>query len=41
MFESLSTVDKIFFALIVTVPIPADLFLDVLHYYGFINLLHG
>ena len=41
MFESLSTFDKIFFALVVTVPIPGDLFLDQLHYFGYINLLHG
>ena len=40
MFESVTLKEKITIILLVTVPIPGDLFLDLLHYHGYINLLH-
>jgi len=37
MFEL--NIDKIMLSLVLVVPIPGDMVLDTLHYYGFINLL--
>ena len=37
MFEL--NIDKILFSLVMVIPIPGDMVLDALHYYGYINLL--